>query len=247
MDNYQTLVMVSYLNSKPFELGLRKSPLANNWNIITDTPARCAGLFAEGKADVALIPVGALTGLTNYRVITNYCIGCDGEVRTVCIFSSNPLAFCKRIYLDMHSRTSVLLTKILLDEYFGLNPEICNWDGTTLPGENEAVLMIGDKVFLYESSFSYRYDLGEIWKAHTGLPFVFAVWVAREDADADMETLLNQAFGYGVDHLSEIIRQESTENLDLYYYFHHNIRYVLDQPKKEAMKLFFNKAALLVK
>lgn len=247
MERRHTLVMVSYLNSKPFELGLKKSPLAGTWDILTETPARCAGMFAEGKADVALVPIGALTGMDGYRIITDYCIGCDGEVRTVCIFANSPLQFCKKIWLDMHSRTSVLLSRILMDEYFGLSPEFCNWDGTTLPGENEAVLMIGDKVFLHESSFRYRYDLGEIWKSHTGLPFVFAVWVAHDDAGPDLELLLNQAFGYGVDHLSDIIRQESTENLDLYYYFHHNIRYALDQPKKEAMKLFFSKAALISK
>jgi len=245
MSDKHTLVMVNYLNSKPFDLGLKRSALTSSWNIITETPAKCAALFADGEADVALVPVGALPALKNYKVITDYCIGCDGAVRTVCIFSHTPINFCKRILMDTHSRTSVLLSGIMMHEYFGVSPQTLSWDGQSMPGEDEAVLMIGDKVFGYESSFAYRYDLGEIWKLHTGLPFVFAVWVAQPHLGTEEETVLNQAFAYGVDHLLDIIRKESTENLDLYYYYHHNIRYKLDEDKKQAMNLFFKKSDAL--
>ena len=79
--------MVNYLNSKPFEFGLTNNDFSNIFDIQVATPAQCAEAYTNGSADIALIPVGALQGLSNYKIISDYCIGCDGEVRTVCIFS----------------------------------------------------------------------------------------------------------------------------------------------------------------
>ena len=111
------LAMVSYLNSKPFEFGL-KNINQDDFEINMATPAKCASLFANGDVDIALIPVGALTDLKSYEIISDFCIGCDGEVRTVCIFSNIELAKCKKLLLDYYSRTSYLLLKILTNLSF---------------------------------------------------------------------------------------------------------------------------------
>ena len=237
------IVMVNYLNSKPFEYGLRNSPEVANLEIILETPAACASIFEDNAADVALIPVGALHGLDNYKIISDYCIGCDGDVRTVCIFSNQDINNCQRLYLDNHSRTSFLLAKVLMKEYYQLDIPFYSLDiNTYVHREGDAVLMIGDKVFDYEKQFLYSYDLGHIWKIWTGLPFVFAVWVADKNFPADIENDLNTAFKNGISHLPEIIKKESHEGMDLYYYFSHNIQYVLDDPKKEALNLFLEKS-----
>ena len=92
--------------------------ISDTFEIIKANPANCARLFEEGKADIALVPVGALPDLKRHRIITDYCIGCDGTVRTVVIFSNEKLSEIKKLYLDPDSRTSVKLGRLLLAEYF---------------------------------------------------------------------------------------------------------------------------------
>ncbi len=244
MSTKANIVMVNYLNSKPFEYGLNQVISTDVINKIEKaTPAKCAALFKEGKADIALIPVGGLGEIKDYRIISDYCIACDGEVRTVCIFANQDISTCNKIYLDDHSRTSFLLSKIILEQYLHLELEYISADISTISlAEGEAILMIGDKVFQYEHKFSFKYDLGSIWKKWTGLPFVFAVWIAHNDVSQDVENNLNMALKYGIEHLDVIINQESSENLDLYYYFSHNIHYRLDDNKKAGLDEFLKKA-----
>lgn len=239
MAEKHTLVMVSYLNSKPFEYGLTHDDYKNAFDIISAHPAECARIFKSGVSDIGLIPVGALKDLTKYRIISDYCIGCDGEVRTVCIMSHKPLENCNRLITDLHSRTSVLLSRVLLKNFWQLNipftpGSIEDYD----EGVSDAILLIGDKVFEHEKKFPYVYDLGTIWKDWTGLPFVFAVWIAQQNVSRETEVHINKALKTGVDHLDIIVHKESSENLDLYYYFKHNIQYHLNEKKQEAIKLF---------
>jgi chorismate dehydratase len=242
MIKHPNIVMVNYLNSKPFEYGLTHSDDVALGNILKATPAKCASLFKEGKADIALIPVGGLADIKDYRIISDYCIACDGEVRTVCIFANQDIQTCRKIYLDDHSRTSFLLSKIILEQYLHLELEYVSADISTIVlAEGEAILMIGDKVFQYEKHYTHKYDLGSIWKKWTNLPFVFAVWIAHSDVPVEIEERLNHALKYGIDHLDIIINQESNENLDLYYYFSHNIHYHLDDDKKEGLQEFLIK------
>lgn len=235
--------MVNYLNSKPFEFGLTNNDFSNIFDIQVATPAQCAEAYTNGSADIALIPVGALQGLSNYKIISDYCIGCDGEVRTVCIFSNEKLENCTRLLLDNHSRTSFLLSQILMESYFNLDLPVESMDVASYQYQKgDAVLMIGDKVFQKENDYLYKYDLGSKWKEWTGLPFVFAVWIAKNEIASFVESALNKAFKHGIDNLSEIIKAESSDNLDLFYYFSHNIQYKLDNDKKKALDLFLAKA-----
>lgn len=244
MTKQANIVMVNYLNSKPFEYGLKQADNKDlGYNIVKATPAKCAELFKEGHADIALIPVGGLADIEDYRIISDYCIACDGKVRTVCIFANQDIATCQKIYLDDHSRTSFLLSKVILEQYLHLKLEYITADISTISlSDGEAILMIGDKVFHYEQNYSHKYDLGSIWKKWTNLPFVFAVWIAQNHVSKEVEESLNVALKYGIEHLDVIINQESNESLDLYYYFSRNIHYHLDNDKKEGLKVFLQKA-----
>ncbi|MBL0025053.1 MAG: menaquinone biosynthesis protein [Saprospiraceae bacterium] len=232
--------MVSYLNSKPFEQGLVNSIYGDEFEILTETPAVCAKLFDDNKVDIALIPSGALHDISGkYKIISDYCIGCDGAVRTVAIFSNEPLKQCKRLITDNHSRTSVLLSALLLDELFNLQPEIISAnvdDFSLIP--YDCMLMIGDKVFDKEPNFLYKYDVGLAWKELTGLPLAFAVWAAKIEVNDDIIAKLNHSFESGMNNLDKIIERESSENLDLYYYFKNNISYSFDQDKKTSLDLY---------
>ena len=78
---------VSYLNTKPFLFGLISKNWDSNLNIKLDIPSACARKLSEGKADIGLIPVAALLDNPELKVISSYCIGSDGPVRTVAIFA----------------------------------------------------------------------------------------------------------------------------------------------------------------
>lgn len=233
--------MVNYLNSKPFEFGLTSKETINLFELHAAHPADCATIFKRKDADIGLIPVGALKDIQNYRIFSDYCIGCDGEVRTVCIMSQKPISQCKRLIADTHSRTSVLLAQILLKEYWKLDIPIIPQD---IKNSNihfdDALLLIGDKVFDHENDYRYIYDLGRVWKDWTELPFVFAVWVAHDNIPIEKDTSINNALRSGIEHLDYIINKESSESLDLYYYFKHNIQYNFDDKKKEAFTLFID-------
>lgn len=241
------IVMVNYLNSKPFEFGLTHGDAKHDFELFTATPAQCATAIKHDDADIALIPVGALLDMSDYQIITPYCIGCDGEVRTVCLMSHQPLSECTTLVLDDHSRTSFLLSQILIKELFGKEMPIKVADVQRYQVQKgDIVLMIGDKVFDREKEFRYNYDLGALWKEMTGLPFVFAVWITKRELEPMTIASLNASFDHGIKNLDIVITKESSENLDLYYYFHHNISYNLDKLKLEALHLFFEKATSIL-
>jgi chorismate dehydratase len=246
MEKKRNVVMVNYLNAKPFAQGLSSADFTPFFEVTTETPSICAQQFSEGKADIALVPVGALPEMTDYEVITDYCIGCDGEVRTVALFSNQPAPESKQLLLDNHSRTSFLLSRLILEEYMGIHlPSKATDIGTLTPQPGDLILMIGDKVFAYENQYQYHIDLGTQWKNWTGLPFVFAVWIARKGVPSEDIQRLNKALCQGIEQLQDIIARESQESLDLFYYYTHNIRYNLDDAKKEALALFLSKIKTL--
>ena len=112
------LVAVSYLNTKPLLYGLLRSPLSDRMHMDLAIPSECARRLVAGEADIALVPVAVLPELERYEIISDYCIGADGAVATVCIYGDVPLAEMTHLYLDHHSRTSVMLARLLLEEYW---------------------------------------------------------------------------------------------------------------------------------
>ncbi|MEO6037657.1 MAG: MqnA/MqnD/SBP family protein, partial [Saprospiraceae bacterium] len=114
---------VSYLNTKPFIYGLYRSDLGDILDLSLDIPALCAQKLLTGEADLALAPVAIIPELPEAYIVSDYCIGAVGKVKTVCLFSNTPLSEIKQIYLDFHSRTSVALVRILCAQYWHIQPE----------------------------------------------------------------------------------------------------------------------------
>ncbi|MBK9256889.1 MAG: menaquinone biosynthesis protein [Saprospiraceae bacterium] len=247
MNSIPKIVMVSYLNSKPFEYGISNSGVEiSDFDIHLAHPADCASMFEEGKADIALLPVGALQEMDDYKIISDFCIACDGEVRTVCLFSDYPIETWSNVYLDSHSRTSVLLTKVLLEQFFGKKPYYKTSEVNSVQlGVGDAILMIGDKVFDIENNYKYKYDLGKIWKDWTGLPFVFAVWVAKPYVNKKTIHSLNQKLAYGIKNIDTVISNLNSESLALLSYFKNNIKYDLAVDQRKAIDLFEYKCTFL--
>ena len=237
---------VSYLNTRPFLYGIKQHNVINDIDLIEDYPSRVAQMLINDKIDVGLIPVAAIPQLSEHHIVSNYCIGADGPVASVGIFSDLPIEQLKNIYLDYQSKTSVNLAKILLKDFW--NKEVnflpANSEDfrSSINGDTGAVL-IGDRALEQRSKSKYVYDLGEAWKKYTGLPFVFAAWVANKPLPPDFVPAFNEANKWGLERLEVVLQNINYPVYDLKKYFTQNISYLLDAEKRKGLALFMEKLA----
>ena len=246
------ITTVSYLNTIPFVYGLQHADsLCADLSLAP--PAECARRYMEGEADIALLPAAVVPELRETTIITDYCIGAVGAVRTVTLMSRVPVSAVKRIWLDSHSRTSVQLCGYLAKHKWGIAPEWLKLDDYSriydAPLE-DAFLLIGDKVFEHEGRFPYVYDLAVEWREVTKLPFAFAVWVARKGVSNEVIDGLQQALTYGVEHIWEAIVESpymgSDSGITAYDYLTRNIDFILDEEKHRALKKFWDAGIRIV-
>ena len=234
---------VSYLNTKPLIYGFEQGMMADEIDLVIDYPANVAKLLVENKIDIGLIPVAAIPLLREHYIISDYCIGCDGEVASVCLFSQVPIHEIETILLDYQSKTSVALLQFLLKEHWKIEPTLIESSadyekdikGTT------AGLVIGDRAFKQRLISPYIYDLGLAWKEVTGLPFVFAAWVSNKEVDADFVEQFNRANKYGLERLEEVVEKNTSPHFDLRSYYTKNIEFELSLLKLKSVKLFIKK------
>ncbi|MCD8173241.1 MAG: menaquinone biosynthesis protein [Alistipes sp.] len=235
---------VSYLNTVPFIYGIEHARLLRA-GLILSPPARCVTAFTDGEADIALVPAAAVPGIPDAEIITPYCLGAHGPVRTVTLMSDSETGRISRLWLDGHSRTSALLIRILCDELWGIRPEFLQLDDYTAvdrPVPGDAFLLIGDKVFDYEGRFAHTWDLAVCWRELTGLPFVFAVWIARRGVPQEAVDMLTESLEYGVSHIPQAISYYGHSGKSYAQdYLTHNIDFHLDAPKREALTVFLEK------
>lgn len=234
---------VSYLNTKPFIWGLEQSPVWSDLILSRDFPAAIARLLKDDQLDLGLLPVAAIAQLKESHIVTDYCIGSEGPVASVAIFSDVPLEEVSTIWLDYQSKTSVALAQILMQEYWHLNPQWKQGDSDFINriGGTEAAVVIGDRALDLIPKHKFIYDLGATWTAQTGLPFVFAAWVANKELPAIFLNEFNAALKWGIAHMDQLIAQIPPVGYDIATYFHTNIRYELTDASKAGMDLFLQK------
>lgn len=209
------LGVVSFLNARPLVDGLTQR---DDVHITCDVPARLGERLLHGEFDAALVPiVDVLTAAQPLRIVSDACIGCDGETMTVRVFSQIPPHRVERLFADTDSHTSVMLARVIWQELFGRTVTIDPLARGADYGAMQTVLLIGDKVIdPRRGSFAYEIDLGGAWRQHTGLPFVFAVWAMRDESQsADFSTrctaitdLLETARDRGLARAAEIAREQ---------------------------------------
>jgi chorismate dehydratase len=238
------LAAVSYLNTKPFIYGLYKSLPANAFDLRLAIPSECARLLKAGEADVVLTPVGALPDFDKAYVVSDYCIGSVGKVKTVCLYAERPLQQIRKVLLDFHSRTSVELIQILFREFWQQEVEFLPAQPgfeSQIAGDT-AALIIGDRTIGLEKQYPFVTDLGEAWTNWTGLPFVYASWISQKPMEPDFLEQFNEALQTGIAHLPELTKiLPSIDGFDLNAYFSDNISYELDQAKWNGLNLFLEK------
>lgn len=240
--------VLSYTNALPFVYGILHSDIIGRIELLMDSPpALCADKLIKGEVDLALMPVIEIARLPYNEIISNYCIGSNGPVKTVLLVSDTPIEKIKGIYLDSHSRTSVALAKILADKFWRIEPEWINVDLNynfeNIPKEYGAVVT-NDVNFRLK--YKYTIDLAEAWRDYTNLPFVFACWVSPQKVDTTFHRDFDNALRYGVNHLEDAIKMYQKLNYPfefIYNYLSKNISYTMDEQKIKAIQLFFRLAA----
>jgi chorismate dehydratase len=243
---------VSYLNTKP--LVYRLSRLAPDVDLVFDLPSRLATDLAAGRLDVALIPSIEYLQEPSYTIVSDACIACRGPVLSVKLLSRKPLDEIRTLALDEGSRTSAVLVQILLNERFGLRPQLISLPIGAAPGDSpaDAVLLIGDRAIHAgaETAFVEQWDLGDQWCRWLELPFVFAMWVARAETDLrGVDGALSEARDFGVAHVAEIASREAaavglTESQTLSY-LRDNLYFYLGPRERRGLELFYRHAARL--
>ena len=244
MVSVPSIAAVSYLNTIPFIYGIRHE---GNFraDLLLSPPSECTKNYVEGRADLALLPAAAVPSLKSTDVITEYCIGAVGPVRTVVLLSDGPVSGVRRVFLDPHSQTSVQLVGYLAAHRWKIAPEwysLDDYEQLRHAQEGDAFLLIGDKVFDHEEKFRYKYDLAAEWQAATKLPFAFAVWVARKGTPYEVIESLQHALTFGLEHTYEAILEAGFDKkpYDAYEYLTRNIDYIFDNQKRRALQKFWD-------
>lgn len=239
-----TISAVSYLNTKPFLFGIEKVMNKNDIELSVDIPSECANKVINGRADVGLVPVAVLPLLKGYRVITEFGIAANGKVASVLLFANCDLHNISEIMLDYQSRTSVELVKILAKEKWNISPE---WTHATPGYEQEiggskAAVVIGDRSFHLKGHYKTEVDLAEEWKSLTGLPMVFAVWVANDNVSNKFVHQLNEAFIYGIENTALVVKNLKDDcGINLSEYYTTYVKYQIGKDEKKAIELFISK------
>ena len=234
---------MSYLNTRPLLYGIENSEIADRIELIRDYPSEIAAKLLNNTIDIGLVPVSVIPQMKENYIVTDYCIGCDGPVASVCLFSDVPIDSVERVLLDYQSRTSVALAKLLLKEYWEVDPELVDTSSeyqSQIKGST-AGLLIGDRALSQRVRSKYIYDMGAAWKDHTGLPFVFAAWVSNKKLPEEFVNLFDRANAKGLTKIDEIVASNPSDIFDLKKYFTEFISYRLDEEKKKGMKLFLEK------
>ena len=213
--------VVSFLNTLPLIDGLEN--LADV-RLVSAVPSGLIGLLLSGQVEVALCSiVDYQMSPEPLKIVPAGLLGCDGSTMTVRLFSQIPLERISRIHCDTDSHTSVMLVRVLLHERHRIRPELVDFDARrhrTREGDEaqwpEAMLLIGDKVVTDSTPairYPYQLDLGADWKELTGLPFVFAAWLARRETDASaVAAVLDHQRRHNKERMEQFLRSQAVKH-----------------------------------
>jgi chorismate dehydratase len=248
----------SYSNTAPLIWSFLYGSERGKYEVILDTaPSRSAELLAQKRVDAALVPVITYQRIENVRLIPDVCVGAREKVRSVCLVTKGEdLKDVRSVSLDVSSKTSVALTKIIFREFLGFEPKWIDAkpDLDKMLNESDCALLIGDPALMVQSSelendlpiTNYqlrKFDLVELWREFTGFGFVFAMWMTRnKTCEIDFAKVRDE----GLSQLDEIIANYENEisltQADFKKYLTENISFSIDDSMQKGLELYFELA-----
>jgi chorismate dehydratase len=219
--------------------------------ILDNAPARSAELLLQGRVNAALVPVVVYQSIPGLRIVPGVCVGAKERVRSVCLVTRGiDLADVRSVALDISSRTSVALTKIIFREFLGFEPD---WkpaepDVEKMLSGADAALIIGDPALSISNGAMQNadlrsFDLAELWRRHTGLGFVFAMWMtSAEVSPLDFAAARDEGLEHSGDIAANYAGQIGLSADDMRGYLTQNISYHLDTSMQRGLELYFELA-----
>jgi chorismate dehydratase len=260
----------SYSNTAPLIWSFLYGTNRGKFELILDNaPARSAELLAQNRIDAALVPVIEYQRIPDVLLVPQVCVGARKRVRSVCLVTKGEdLKDVRTVALDVSSKTSVALTKIIFREFLGFEPiyKTAKPNLSEMLSDSDCALLIGDPALMIaDSGFRIsdltktenqepkttnqfrKFDLAETWRKFTGFGFVFAMWMAnRGKAETARKIDFAAARDEGLAHLGEIIRNYETEitlpREDFKEYLSENISYSIDDSMQKGLELYFKLA-----
>jgi chorismate dehydratase len=240
---------VPYLNAKPLIWGLHREP---GVDLTFEVPSRLAVMLRNGELTAGMVSSVACFLNPQLWIAPGMSVASNGPVQSVKLFHNRGLESIRKVALDTSSLTSVLLSKVILSEAYGLTPEFVDMPPCVgdMLDSCDAAVMIGDPAMKVPSGRYPELDLGDEWHKLTGLPFVYAVWAVNPDlASAELVDILQRSKAYGIERFPEISESEA-ERLDLPYevcfrYLSEIMNYDLTDCHMEGLNLFREKARQL--
>ena len=237
----------SYSNTAPLVWPFLYGTLHGKVEIILDNaPARSAELLSQGRVGSALVPVIAYHNIDDVKLVPGVCVGAREKVRSVCLVTKGmDLSEAKSVSLDTSSRTSVALSKIIFREFLDAEPE---WRDAApnveaMLGASDAALIIGDPALALSRDARYRvFDMVELWRGATGLGFIFAMWMTRDQAGIDFAAARDEGLAHAADIAANYAGQIGLSSDEMKSYLTENITYTPDESMLEGMELYFSLA-----
>ncbi|MBI4911686.1 MAG: menaquinone biosynthesis protein [Acidobacteria bacterium] len=245
--------IIEYLNAAPLNYGFKHGLGYQYVHLESHVPSACADQLRAGSVDAGIVSSIEYLRIPALRIVPGLCIASPKRVRSVGILSRVPPEEIRSLALDRSSRTSLVLAQLLLRERYGTDPRVTEME-PDLPAMlegNDAAVLIGDHFMRARREGLLVLDLAEEWHRWTGLPFVFALWLVREDAPplplpGGVAPFFHRSLEMGMDHLGEIVdeawRSIGWTKPELREYLTENICYTLGEAERESLALFFDKA-----
>lgn len=200
--------LVHYLNAAPLGWAFLHGPFRDKFEVLPSSPATCADQLAAGDVDVGLIPSIEYQRIPGLRIIPDISIASLGEVRSILLIKHKNKQSIHSVALDTSSRTSVALTKILLQAKMGLRPEYVPNppDPTAMLARCDAALVIGDPALKVRPEDYRTTDLAAEWVQWQHQPFVCAFWACRGGMQfqSDVNGMFREAKDWGLKRRAEI-------------------------------------------
>ena len=235
---------VPFVNARPLVAWFESSEAPDGVEVVYDIPSKLPAMLDSGLVDVVLASSIETLQTPNRTAAEGVCIGSFGAAESVRLFSHVPFSEISSLALDQSSMTSNALALGLLDEVYGARPdsETCPPDQKAMLADHDACLLIGDIGMRASGDGLSVLDLGDAWTLAYGLPFVWALWIGRQDLEPRLAGLLNDALDWGMAHIDDVVAdtvgRSGWDSKSCRRYLAETMRFQLDEEALEGLQAF---------